>query len=172
MTVTSNEYDEIPESAKLEKKLVILSNHQDQQTTFLNIMEGIRWKFVTAFGVGAGIALFFTTKEVTPEQKFIACCIVVIISLSGLITLIRIYGLVHAAWHRIECLQREEANIVQQLYGFRDSLKPAFEFPHANWRGRSIFSVHMATDLPPRTVPVVMLQFLSGYQYPCLPAVA
>jgi hypothetical protein len=116
-------------------------------------MEVIRWKFVTAFGFGAGFALFFIyIRGATPEQTVLiqnfSVAIVIIISIASIFTQLRIYGLVHSAWCRIECLQREEANLVEELYGLRNNLKEAFVFPHVTLPDKitsHLWTVHMAT---------------------------
>ena len=134
----------------VEKRIEALARHQDQQKAFLDSMEGIRWKFVTAFGFGAGFALFSSQGQTGaggPASHTLAGSVAIIISLTSIVAQIRIYALVHVLWNRIRCLQRAEAHLVSHLYGLSPALQAAFEFPHsaveAGWL-HHLLTVHMA----------------------------
>ena len=91
--------------------------HQEQQLKMMELMEGIRWKFITAFGLGAGFAVFFAvTRKVSEEELsgafVLSLCIVVIVSLAALVTQIRIYSIVHSTWDKLHDLQRIETKLM------------------------------------------------------------
>jgi hypothetical protein len=132
----------------------ILKEHQDQLLTFMNSMEDIRWKFVTAFGIGAGFSFFFASTKSdythTITNRTTASLLLIIISIASLITQIRIYGLVHSAWCRIQALQRFETFLVKKLHR-NNNVDYLFEFPHITFEQglcgwiSHLWTVHMAT---------------------------
>ncbi len=75
----------------------------------------------------------------------------------------------------LNCINNSEESVrTSQLLEHLPGMSRPLLATDLNWLivNGKITRVSHGTDLPPRTVPVVMLQFLSGYQYPCLPAVA
>jgi Flp pilus assembly protein TadB len=137
----------------IEKRIEALSRHQDQQKSFFDSMEGIRWKIVTAFGLGAAIALFISSTKcaISPENErtiLLSSAFVIIVSVASLITQVRIYGLLHSTWRRIGLLQVEEANLIQRAYGLDENIKRLFVFPASVRIERPVYhllTVHMAT---------------------------
>jgi hypothetical protein len=92
--------DDISENKNVQKKLQLidlLSKHQDQQYKFLDSMEAIRWKFATAFGLGAFLAIVYASSsgDTTGVKIRIGSIILMVVSIASLIVQIRIYGLVH-----------------------------------------------------------------------------
>jgi hypothetical protein len=131
------------------KLIEILSKHQEQEVTFLSILEGIRWKFITGFGAGAALALFLSYSK-DPKSLlnvWVGLPLVFILSLSSLITQIRIYGLVHCIWERIRSLQFHEATLVKDTFCYEDHIFKDFLSPHVSFKDYKIshlLTVHMA----------------------------
>lgn len=142
------------EKDKIEKQLEALSRHQDQQKAMFDSLEGIRWKFITSFGFGAGFALFFSSKSFIYEENqrilFLSLVVVIIVSLASLVTQIRTYSLICATWHQIGLLQAEEAKLLHKLYDLEESLMNVLVFPGSTTIKSPIqhlLTVHMATCL-------------------------
>lgn len=144
--------DDISENKNVQKKrqiIDLLSKHQDQQHKFLDSMEAIRWKFATAFGVGAFLAIVYASSpgDTTGVKIRIGSIILMVVSIASLIVQIRIYGLVHCCWNRIQSLQLHEAMITQELYGSDSIDSQTYLFPHGSFsrhRLSHLFTVNFA----------------------------
>jgi hypothetical protein len=145
-TVGTDEVD----SSQLEKRLAVLMQQQQRHKELLDTMENVRWKFVTAFGLGAGFALFKASAEDTAvNMNYLAIILVIVISTASLVAQIRIYSLVFSLWYRIRCIQKAEMQLMTRLYGEVDkSLQLAFEIPQVATTTHKIhhfMTVHMAS---------------------------
>ncbi|MBK8814326.1 MAG: hypothetical protein IPN42_01890 [Methylococcaceae bacterium] len=99
-----------------------LINHIDKQidvhVKFMDSIEQIRWRFTSAFGITALAGLLFINGKAGLEGFKIfeaaAYFIVLVVSIAGLITQIRIIGLFWSQWKRIRGLQLEKLSLLEK----------------------------------------------------------
>lgn len=140
------------ERKRIEKLIEVLLRHQDQHQKMYDSLEGIRWKFITSFGFGAGLALFFSPKGSLPDESqdilFLSLAIVVIVSFAALITQIRIYGLLYAIFRQIGHLQEREEKLLAMLTNEDTKINnDLLVIPGSNKDTNHLLTVHMSTCL-------------------------
>jgi hypothetical protein len=134
----------------LENVLEKLSKRQDQHIAFMNSLEQIRWQFTSAFGLAAILSLFFLSTTTANFERIAAIVLILIVSLAGLITQIRIVGLFWKLWDKIIVLQKEESDILKESYKVREPIAKALIFPRIVKDPRTLdylFTVHVANCL-------------------------
>jgi hypothetical protein len=113
----------------LENVLEKLSKRQDQHIAFMNSLEQIRWQFTSAFGLAAILSLFFLSTTTVNFERVAAIILILIVSLAGLVTQIRIVGLFWNLWDKIIVLQKEESDMLKESYKVREPIAKALLFP-------------------------------------------
>lgn len=136
------------DTAAVEKRIEMLIRVQGNHKELLDTMESMRWKFVTAFGLGAGFSLFSIKSESgIANLEILATLLTFVISLAGLIVQIRVYSIVHSLWLRIGCLRLDEIELTKSLYGtLSGSTCEALKVPVAASRDAfsHLITVHIA----------------------------
>jgi hypothetical protein len=127
----------------------LISKRIEQHITSLNLLENIRWRFITSFGIGAFIAFLASTSGLKEGNRIVTAILVIIVSVAGIISQIRIFGMMINLWNKIRNLQQEEVEITsknneppENLEILKNLYLPEVE----NKRGpKYLFTVHMAS---------------------------
>ena len=128
----------------------------DVHLRFMDSMEQIRWRFTSAFGITALVGLLFVSAKLgngglSKLETVAAYFIVAVISISGLMTQIRIIGLFWSQWHRIRELQLEKIKILEAGgTEISNAVKTIWCLPHivpSENRDSLYFTVHEANCL-------------------------
>ncbi len=95
--------------------LELIRNRQDLHVKFFSVLDTVRWRFTSAFGVGAAVGVLsgFSSELETPV-KLAAQLLVVVLCLAGLISQIRVYSLLVVQWSRLMELQKLEAQFLRE----------------------------------------------------------
>jgi hypothetical protein len=127
--------------------LSLISKRIDQHITSLNFLENIRWRFITSFGIGAFIAFFASAAELKKGNRIVAAILVIIVSIAGIISQIRIFGLMINLWNKIRRLQQEEIGRSSKNNALPEKIKKDLRLPEVeNKKGlKYLFTVHMAS---------------------------
>lgn len=128
----------------------ILGQHQTAQTAFFEMLEGIRWKFVSTFGVG-GVLSLFTSKGLFSWSSVPTAglaILAIIISAAALVIQMRICILLDLTWRRITELQNLKVERLIAIESLLNDYKSALLFPKAGSFSRQpllhLMSVHSA----------------------------
>lgn len=123
--------------------LAALRTRIDQHLKFFDTLERIRWQFSTAFGAGAGAAIFFAADDKTSGRTAcIALLLVFGFSAAGLIVQLRIFGLITVLWKRMLVLQSKEFEILRDGIGSETgNLQKALSFPRLGALNSGMFRV-------------------------------
>lgn len=128
--------------------LANISMRIDQHIKFMDSMEQIRWRFTSAFGITALLTILFLSARLgvdDPIEKIIAYTFAVLISLSGLITQVRIIGLFWGQWHKIRILQDQQLRLLGSNEHINDEVISCWKFPPIEAPvtfGKVFFTVH------------------------------
>jgi len=130
----------------------LISRRIEHHITTLSLLENVRWRFISAFGIGAFIALFASFYKIPDDYKFLAVILVYIVSLAGLISQIRIFGLMDNLLDKIRELQQIEFEKFskEKENAFLKEIERNLYIPTNNPQksnGKYIFTVHMAACL-------------------------
>jgi hypothetical protein len=111
--------------------LVVLRTRIDQHLKFFDTLERIRWQFTTAFGAGAGAAVFLAVDDsASLKKRVISLVIVMGFSVAGLVVQLRISSLISVLWKRMLVLQSKEYEMLPvQIKGEAIELQKALAFP-------------------------------------------
>ena len=149
-----------------------LLQQQGELRAFLALMEGIRWKFLGGFGVGASIGVFITlalgrTAELQHDVELITIGTVLslLLSFSGLLIQIRVYCIICYLWNRIIELQGELARLML-ADGLAQEIAPRVILPYVTLDREDrphFFTVHFCCSLVLASLAATSLALFSHY---------
>jgi hypothetical protein len=125
----------------------MISKRIEQYISVMNMFENIRWRFIASFGLGAFIALFLNAKSDDSQKAIIAGILAIIVSFAGIISQIRIFGLLMEIFARISALQKKEFKLLFEEKNCLSEVEKFLIFPRLDGKRKNIFTVHMATCL-------------------------
>lgn len=121
----------------------ITSKRIEQYISAIGMLENIRWRFIASFGLGAFVALFINQSD---KKPIIAGILAIVVSIAGLVSQVRIFGLIMDIWARIRILQINEFDSFKKKSDDLSNIKSAFIFPKIEvGKSKYIYTVHMAT---------------------------
>ena len=143
----SKEGNNLSKEGPKDEFLKLISRRIDQHMGAVTLFENIRWRFITSFGIGAFIALFASASEVKEGNRIIAVILVIIVSIAGIISQIRIFGLMINLFYKIRRLQQKELEESSKKWQLPEGIKEYLYLPNVENKGRLryLFTVHIAS---------------------------
>lgn len=95
--------------------LELIRTRQELHVKFFSVLDTVRWRFTSAFGVGAAVGVLSGfSSELAVPVKLAAQVLVVVLCLAGLVSQVRVYSLLVSQWNRLTELQHFEAEFLQK----------------------------------------------------------